>query len=491
MRLAVVAVSILGTFALTGAARAESSGLNLHLEPALGSSLGTTPGVSPYGSGAAFKLDSPWLGAGPVSPQLQLFGVGYADRAVLNSGSAFGFGAGLRVRLIDDHEGYLLHLGSEDGHKGNLLGNLWLDANATWSAQGVGLGFDAALGAEASLVDGLQMGPFLKFALAGPTSGLFLGLSLSIGIPDNQVHEPDPDGDGVKGAADGCPLVPEDKDGFEDLDGCPDNDNDKDTLADSADRCPDTFGPKENSGCPDLDGDGDSFVDRLDKCPTVAGIAENGGCPDVDTDKDGFVDRLDGCPASPEDKDGFQDEDGCPEADNDGDAIADLADRCPFNPETLNGKDDEDGCPEEAKVFIEKKQIVITDKVFFEFNKARILKKSDGLLKAVAEVLKNFPLITKVRVEGHTDDVGGDKVNQALSEKRAKAVLDALVKNGVDKARLDSAGYGKTRPLVEGKDEVAREKNRRVEFAIVEPAGGFVPTGNTTTEDPDAKAPAP
>jgi outer membrane protein OmpA-like peptidoglycan-associated protein len=474
--------------ALTGEAWAESSDVNLHLEPSIGLGFGFTEGASPWGSGAAFKLDSPWLGIGPVAPQLQAFGLSYANHAALNEGSAFGFGVGLRVRLLDDHEGYLIHLGREEGHKGNFFGNLWVDAHATYAAQGLGLGFDAAVGAESSLVDGLQVGPFLKYTMNGPVSGLFLGLSLTIGVPDAQVHEADPDKDGVKGAADKCPDVPEDKDGFGDEDGCPDPDNDKDGVLDAADRCPNEAGPAENQGCPDFDTDGDGFVDRLDKCPTVFGIKENDGCPDVDTDKDGIVDRLDKCPTEPEDKDGFQDEDGCPDLDNDQDGVPDAKDRCPNDPETINGIDDEDGCPEvEVKVFIEKQRIVITEKVFFEFAKARILPKSDALLKAVADVLTRFPQITKVRVEGHTDDQGSDKVNQTLSDKRAQSVMDALVKNGVDKARLSSAGYGKTKPMVEGKDEAAREKNRRVEFVIVEPADGVVPTGKTTTVDPDAK----
>ncbi len=482
MRVGVAVIAAVG--ALAGVARGESSDFNLHVEPQTGLALETPAGLPPYGSGVAFKLDAPWLVNATVAPQLQGFGLAYSNRVILNEGAAFGFGAGLRVRLLDDHSGYLVHLGSEEGHKGNLFGNLWMDADVNYCAQGIGFGFDAALGVEASLVDGLQIGPFLKFAMTGPTSGLFLGVSLSIGVPDDQVHEPDPDHDGVKGAADKCPDVPEDKDGFEDDDGCPDPDNDKDGLPDAADKCPDASGTVRNQGCPDFDADGDGFVDRLDECPNEPGIAENKGCPDHDRDGDGLVDRLDRCPDAAEDKDGFEDEDGCPDPDNDKDGVPDVKDRCPFDPETVNGIDDEDGCPEAAvKVFIEKKQIVITDKVFFEFNKARILPKSNPLLKAVADVLKKFPQITKVRVEGHTDDVGNDKVNQGLSEKRAKAVMDALVKNGVEKGRLESAGFGKTRPLVEGKDDAAREKNRRVEFVIVEPADGFVPAGAAPEEE--------
>src|SRR5205823_5176256 len=71
----------------------------------------------------------------------------------------------------------------------------------------------------------------------------------------------------------------EDKDGFEDDDGCPDPDNDKDALLDADDKCPNEAGPKENGGCPDRDKDGDGVVDRLDKCPDVPGPPDNDGCP--------------------------------------------------------------------------------------------------------------------------------------------------------------------------------------------------------------------
>jgi len=96
----------------------------------------------------------------------------------------------------------------------------------------------------------------------------------------------DPDGDGLEGAVDRCPDQPEDRDGFEDGDGCPDPDNDRDGLADLRDRCP---GESE---------DRDGFDDA-------------DGCPDPDNDGDGIADTLDTCPTQAEDKDGFQDTDGC------------------------------------------------------------------------------------------------------------------------------------------------------------------------------------
>ncbi len=193
------------------------------------------------------------------------------------------------------------------------------------------------------------------------------------------------------------------------------------------------------------------------------------GCPEPDNDKDTIVDAKDSCPMEPEDKDGFEDEDGCPEPDNDKDGIADAKDKCPIEPETFNGTDDEDGCPEkETKVFVTREKIQVTETIFFDFNKATILPKSDPLLDNVAAVLNKFPQVKKISIEGHTDDVGTDAQNQTLSEKRAKAVFDALVKRKVDAARLASKGWGKSKQLVKENTDAAREKNRRVEFIVVD-----------------------
>ena len=88
----------------------------------------------------------------------------------------------------------------------------------------------------------------------------------------------DDDGDGLVDTADRCPTEAEDKDGFQDDDGCADLDNDGDGIADPADRCPLEAGVAAMAGCPDPDRDGDGVVDRLDNCPSEAGTAVNQGC---------------------------------------------------------------------------------------------------------------------------------------------------------------------------------------------------------------------
>jgi len=99
---------------------------------------------------------------------------------------------------------------------------------------------------------------------------------------------PDKDGDGVPDGVDKCPDQPEDIDGFEDADGCPDPDNDKDGVPDAADACPNVpAGSKtdpDRPGCPGEDKDGDTFQDSADKCPNEAevwnGVEDQDGCPD-------------------------------------------------------------------------------------------------------------------------------------------------------------------------------------------------------------------
>ena len=114
------------------------------------------------------------------------------------------------------------------------------------------------------------------------------------------------------------------------------------------------------------------------------------------------------------------------------------------------------------------KKIEITEKVMFDTGKASIKVDSHQLLKDVAEVMANHKNIKKIRVEGHTDSVGKDKSNKKLSENRAKAVKDFLVSAGVDAGRLESQGFGEERPVATNDTDEGKEKNRRVEFNILE-----------------------
>ena len=296
------------------------------------------------------------------------------------------------------------------------------------------------------------------------------------GLPEYQGCPPpkpsDRDGDGILDDVDKCPDDPEDKDGFEDEDGCPDFDNDQDGVPDIEDKCPNVPGPPDNQGCPVQDRDHDGIPDNVDQCPDEPedkdGFEDENGCPDLDNDQDGIPDTSDKCPNDPEDKDGFQDEDGCPDPDNDGDGILDVEDKCPNEPgppDSPQGK----GCPRKyslVKINRDKKRIEIKQKIHFQTARYRILPKSYRLLGQVALVLKDFPKM-HISIEGHTDSRGSDSYNQKLSESRAGAVREHLEGKGVDPGRLNSVGHGEAKPIASNRTARGRASNRRVEFKIV------------------------
>ena len=175
-----------------------------------------------------------------------------------------------------------------------------------------------------------------------------------------------------------------------------------------------------------------------------------------DRDGDGILDKDDKCPNEAEDKDGWQDDDGCPDPDNDGDKLLDPDDKCPDDPTN------------QCKAARVGSQIVIYDRVEFAVNKAELQPASDKILDAVVEILKGHPEVTKVEVQGHTDGAGKPEANMTLSQARAETVMKYLVDHGIEAARLTAKGYGQTVPLVPENTPEDRQKNRRVQFIIVE-----------------------
>lgn len=326
--------------------------------------------------------------------------------------------------------------------------------------------------------------PFLQ-AYAGVGAGVIAGFGapdlrvlggVRFSLPDGPV---DRDGDGLNDDVDACAAAPEDKDGHEDADGCPDPDNDGDGVLDVSDSCPDVAGVVSYQGCPDPDTDDDGVLDADDECVAVPGVPELKGCPDLDKDDDGVLDADDRCVDVPG-PDTFR---GCP--DTDGDNIPDIDDKCPTEPETRNGEEDDDGCPEKKKsvVLVKGDKIEILEKVYFDSGKATIQARSFGLLDKVASVFIANPQIGKVRVEGHTDDRGSDASNLALSAARAMSVQQYLVEKGVDASRLAAEGFGETRPIASNKTAAGRENNRRVEFTILEMNGKQVGPGADIRSD--------
>jgi OOP family OmpA-OmpF porin len=286
---------------------------------------------------------------GPVSFGANLAGV-FRDKGVVGTtavGSearysvAGGYRVGPVVRLILDFFG-TTRFSAQRGEN-----TLELDGGAQFVP--LGSPVTITLGGGSGLVEGVGV----------PRVRVFAGVLYAL-------EKRDRDGDGIDDASDQCPTLAEDKDGYEDADGCPDPDNDNDGIPDAQDKCPnqpeDQDGFEDRDGCPDPDNDHDGIPDVSDQCPnqpeTKNGFKDEDGCPDeADRDNDGVPDSRDKCPDEPEDTDGFQDTDGCPDLDNDNDGIPDAQDECIDEPETKNGFQDADGCPDDpGKATVKKKK---------------------------------------------------------------------------------------------------------------------------------------
>jgi len=108
---------------------------------------------------------------------------------------------------------------------------------------------------------------------------------------------------------------------------------------------------------------------------------------------------------------------------------------------------------------------IVLDNVLFGFNATDIRPDAAKILDRLADHLKNNPG-QRVTLEGHTDSVGTDGYNQALSEKRAAAVRDYVVKRGISASRISTQGFGKTKPIADNSTDDGRAKNRRVEVRV-------------------------
>ncbi|WP_298237324.1 OmpA family protein [uncultured Algibacter sp.] len=266
-----------------------------------------------------------------------------------------------------------------------------------------------------------------------------VGLSIKFGGTDT-------DGDGIYDKDDACPDVA----GLEAFNGCPDSDGDG--IEDSKDDCPNEAGAAEFNGCPDSDGDG--VADKDDNCPSVAGLKALAGCPDADGD--GVTDADDACvntagPAANK---------GCPWPDGDGDGVLDKDDKCP----DVKGTVANNGCPEVTEA-IQNTLNEYAKTILFDSGKSSIKSQSEAVLGDIIKILKEYPT-SKFTVEGHTDSVGREDSNQKLSDARANAVKEYLVKGGIDEFRLSSLGYGESKPIDTNKTRAGRANNRRVEINL-------------------------
>jgi len=287
------------------------------------------------------------------------------------------------------------------------------------------------------------------------------------------------DNDKVIDKNDSCENIPEDRDGFEDSDGCPDPDNDNDGFPDEQDSCPDDAEDKDSfkddDGCPDYDNDADSVPDTLDECSDIPedkdGFEDSDGCPDYDNDADSVPDTLDECPAIPEDKDGFEDSDGCPDYDNDNDGIADTIDQCPDSAEVVNEFEDADGCPDEKPVVSPKPQEQLPDRtiplelptIHFASNSAELTPAVRNVLDSIATLLAINPK-KPFEIQGHGDSLGSADFNLMLSVARAAVVREYLVSHGISRKRVIAVGYGESMPVDDNSTSTGRAANRRIVF---------------------------
>lgn len=312
---------------------------------------------------------------------------------------------------------------------------------------------------------------------------------------------PDTDGDGIADKSDMCPEAF----GPTETEGCPDTD--RDGILDKDDKCPDVAGVASQSGCPELpekhtepdvslttpsekaaesikpaapvqpgkretesevqkdkstakptvsqkvedkpkvpksepDRDGDGVPDSKDACPDLPGEAAYAGCPQ---------------PASTEED---QKEEADLRVDQDGDGVPDYLDRCPLSP----GPAGNEGCP---VITAEDRSVLdlAMRAIQFESGSSIILAKSYHTLDKVADIMLKYPDYYLI-INGHTDNVGSTRVNQALSEKRARACYNYLVSRGVKAKRMIYAGFGGDKPLTSNRKSEGRAINRRVEFIM-------------------------
>ncbi|HHB92935.1 MAG TPA: hypothetical protein ENK59_06975 [Thioploca sp.] len=247
-------------------------------------------------------------------------------------------------------------------------------------------------------------------------------------------------------------------------------DDDNDEVPDYLDKCLKNTTLEiskgvDAEGCP-IDTDNDKIFDYQDKCPNndikelAKGVYQTGkkiGCP-IDTDEDKILDYLDTCPnnTKKELKYGV-DIHGCP-VDTDEDGVPDYQDKCPNTRNDVVA--DKSGC-----VIIEVENIIKYGDDSFPYDGANLTEQAKLELD---NIIKNIDdkFLKKIKVIGHTDNIGSPSFNYLLSLARANNVAAYMITNGILRKKILTVGKGETQPLVSNDTEEGRYKNRRFELVI-------------------------
>ncbi|HEY2370737.1 MAG TPA: thrombospondin type 3 repeat-containing protein [Polyangiaceae bacterium] len=261
-----------------------------------------------------------------------------ASAGGVNFGDEIPWSVGFRIRPD------VFHIDKEDRQTWEIAAHGWLPAGP--QAPFVDKGASALSPAMLAVSDRITIGHDKDAYI---TAGVDIGLSDAVGVPGFRVvagigwapREHDKDHDGVPDDVDQCEDIPEDRDGFEDSDGCPDIDNDQDGIIDREDACPNVAGPKSEdpklNGCP-----------HEVKVEPPKPVEPPPPDPNKDDDGDGILNGVDACPDKPGEPSTDPKMNGCPNPDRDGDTYPNEQDECPDSAEVFNGVKDEDGCPDEG-----------------------------------------------------------------------------------------------------------------------------------------------
>jgi outer membrane protein OmpA-like peptidoglycan-associated protein len=126
------------------------------------------------------------------------------------------------------------------------------------------------------------------------------------------------------------------------------------------------------------------------------------------------------------------------------------------------------GCPEPVVTAeVQKSLNEYAKTILFTTGKSTLIDSSTPVLVDIISILNEYPN-ANFTIEGHTDSIGSETTNQKLSESRAQAVLEFLIKGGISPSRLTAIGYGESKPIATNMYKDGRQQNRRVEINLVE-----------------------